>query len=237
MASNVSKNEVENIIKLWGAHRYASASDIACLTNPYRSPPTCKRIYPWPKYNGLKLKQSQIVNACLAHPDKTAAWIATEMGHGDRTVVNAVSKAIVLGHMDQGDILVQDGATVAKPKSESIATGIKHTPDGLYGDAIDGADIYASEIEQMMYPGTSTVGTEGRHDDEGKARYDLIAPELLDQVAQVLEYGAGKYEDRDWEKGSRWGRHFANVLNFILTYITRHYLSPSNVYMFTPNPQ
>ena len=34
--------------------------------------------------------------------------------------------------------------------------------------------------------------SEGRKDDAGKARHDLIPPELPHAVAQVLAFGAGK---------------------------------------------
>jgi hypothetical protein len=45
--------------------------------------------------------------------------------------------------------------------------------------------------------------------DEGKAPYDLIAPELLESVAKVLKFGADKYGVRNWEKGMSYGRVFA----------------------------
>lgn len=48
--------------------------------------------------------------------------------------------------------------------------------------------------------------------DTGKPRYDLMPQEFLDGVAEVLTYGANKYEDRNWEKGMRWGRPFAALM-------------------------
>lgn len=56
------------------------------------------------------------------------------------------------------------------------------------------------------------VSTEGRKDDSGKARHDLIPPELPDAVAQVLAFGASKYGERNWEKGMNWGRPFAALM-------------------------
>lgn len=53
---------------------------------------------------------------------------------------------------------------------------------------------------------------EGRKDDNGKARHDLIPPELPDSVAQVLAFGAVKYGERNWEKGMSWGRPFAALM-------------------------
>jgi len=49
----------------------------------------------------------------------------------------------------------------------------------------------------------------GRKDDGGKAPYHLIAPELLEEVAKVLEFGARKYAPRNWEAGMSWGRVFS----------------------------
>lgn len=50
---------------------------------------------------------------------------------------------------------------------------------------------------------------EGRKDDGGKPRMDLIPPEALYALGRVLEYGAAKYADRNWEKGFAWGRSVA----------------------------
>jgi hypothetical protein len=52
----------------------------------------------------------------------------------------------------------------------------------------------------------------GRKDDGGKARHDLIPPELPDAVARVLAFGAAKYGERNWEKGMSWGRPFAALM-------------------------
>lgn len=45
--------------------------------------------------------------------------------------------------------------------------------------------------------------------DQEKPRYDLLPPELLNAVAEILGYGARKYADRNWEKGMSWGRVFS----------------------------
>ena len=47
---------------------------------------------------------------------------------------------------------------------------------------------------------------EGIKHDQGKPRMDLIPPEMLEEVAKVLTFGANKYSDRNWEKGLDWGR-------------------------------
>lgn len=47
---------------------------------------------------------------------------------------------------------------------------------------------------------------EGRKDDIGKERFDLLPWDAVRDVAGVLEYGARKYADRNWERGMAWGR-------------------------------
>lgn len=40
-------------------------------------------------------------------------------------------------------------------------------------------------------------------------RYDLIPPEAMDALAAVYGAGADKYDDRNWERGYRYGLSFA----------------------------
>jgi len=47
---------------------------------------------------------------------------------------------------------------------------------------------------------------EGRKNDQGKLRYDLIPPHPLEKLAQVYTIGANKYGDHNWRKGMAWGR-------------------------------
>lgn len=60
--------------------------------------------------------------------------------------------------------------------------------------------------------------TEGRKDDTGKLRYDLIPPRPLDKLAEVYTIGAKKYADRNWEKGISWGRIFAAMMRHAWAY-------------------
>jgi hypothetical protein len=49
----------------------------------------------------------------------------------------------------------------------------------------------------------------GRKDDQGKLPYDLIAPEFLEATAEILKFGAAKYEPRNWEDGMAWSRPYS----------------------------
>ena len=53
---------------------------------------------------------------------------------------------------------------------------------------------------------------EGRKDDSGKIRLELIPSELLFAVGDILTFGAEKYDDRNWEKGMSWGRVYGALM-------------------------
>lgn len=56
------------------------------------------------------------------------------------------------------------------------------------------------------------VNLDGRKDDAGKERIELVPPELVFAVARILTFGAAKYTDRNWEKGMSWGRVFGALM-------------------------
>lgn len=57
-----------------------------------------------------------------------------------------------------------------------------------------------------------TEPTGGVKEDARKLRYDLIPPFAMERFAEVWTIGAGKYGDRNWEKGISWGRIFAALM-------------------------
>lgn len=56
---------------------------------------------------------------------------------------------------------------------------------------------------EMKDSGVRRESTTGAVRDraKGKGRFDLISPEFLQRLANVMEKGALKYDDRNWEKG------------------------------------
>ena len=54
--------------------------------------------------------------------------------------------------------------------------------------------------------------TEGRKDDAGKPRHELIPPEAVEALADVLTFGATKYGDRNWERGMAWSRVYGAAM-------------------------
>ena len=53
---------------------------------------------------------------------------------------------------------------------------------------------------------------EGRKNDTGKLRFDLLPVRALEQVAEIYTYGATKYDDNNWRRGLQWGRVFGALM-------------------------
>ena len=58
----------------------------------------------------------------------------------------------------------------------------------------------------------SSENGEAKKDDIGKPRYDLVPVQPMDALAKLYGVGADKYGERNWEKGTNWGRFFAAML-------------------------
>lgn len=61
--------------------------------------------------------------------------------------------------------------------------------------------------------------TQGRKDDAAKPRADLLPPDALLAVAEVMTGGAAKYGDRNWEQGMAWGRLVGAALRHLLAWM------------------
>ena len=53
---------------------------------------------------------------------------------------------------------------------------------------------------------------EGKKFDEDKLPWHLLPPDAVEEIVKVLHFGAGKYGDRNWEKGMAWHRPFAALM-------------------------
>lgn len=64
------------------------------------------------------------------------------------------------------------------------------------------AECKESEVSRSVHKAGVEFFTGAVRDQaEGKGRYDLISPIALRRLAIVLEKGAKKYRERNWEKG------------------------------------
>jgi len=51
--------------------------------------------------------------------------------------------------------------------------------------------------------------------DTDKSRFDLIPPEALFALSEILTLGEKKYSGRNWEQGMDWGRVFAGIMRHL----------------------
>lgn len=56
---------------------------------------------------------------------------------------------------------------------------------------------------------------EGRKDDTGKDPWHLIPWDSIRCIVKILEFGAKKYSDRNWENGMMWSRPFSACIRHL----------------------
>jgi hypothetical protein len=56
------------------------------------------------------------------------------------------------------------------------------------------------------------VYVEAVKNDAGKLPWHLLPSDAIDGVLEVLQYGAAKYGERNWERGMEWSRPFSALM-------------------------
>lgn len=51
-----------------------------------------------------------------------------------------------------------------------------------------------------------------------KPRLELVPWAAISDIAEVLTFGAAKYDDNNWCRGARWGRYFAALLRHLFAW-------------------
>ena len=54
--------------------------------------------------------------------------------------------------------------------------------------------------------------------DSAKARFDLIPPAPLEELAKLYALGAAKYGEGNWMGGMEWGRPYAALLRHVMAW-------------------
>lgn len=62
---------------------------------------------------------------------------------------------------------------------------------------------------------TSTSNTEGVKHDANKLPHHLLPLDAIEEFSAILQFGAAKYGDRNWEKGMAWSRVFAALMRHL----------------------
>ena len=66
----------------------------------------------------------------------------------------------------------------------------------------------------------STTIEQGIKHDEGKVRLELLPLAAVEEIGKVFTFGAGKYSDRNWEKGILYSRVFGALLRHLFHWWT-----------------
>lgn len=61
----------------------------------------------------------------------------------------------------------------------------------------------------------------GLHYDKGKLRVDLVPPEAIEAIAEIMTYGCKKYAERNWEEGIRFSRVYGSLFRHLLKWFRR----------------
>ena len=91
-----------------------------------------------------------------------------------------------------------------KPSISTTVTGesILFVPKGMSYEGKRGPIIVRS-------------GNEAKKSDKGKTPVELVPPQFVGMVAQVLGHGAVKYGRWNWTKGLHWSRTYAATLRHL----------------------
>ena len=57
---------------------------------------------------------------------------------------------------------------------------------------------------------------------DGKGRYDLISPIMIERLAKLLQRGAEKYNDRNWEKGMPLSVYLDSGMRHLFKFLEGH---------------
>ena len=63
-------------------------------------------------------------------------------------------------------------------------------------------------------PGESRKSAESA----SKPRLDLLPTAAMEAIAEVLTFGAAKYDDNNWCRGARWGRYYSALLRHLFAW-------------------
>ena len=63
-----------------------------------------------------------------------------------------------------------------------------------------------------------------------KPRFDLVPWTAIEEIAQVLTFGAKKYDDNNWRRGARWGRYFRALCSHVFAWWRGENLDPETGY-------
>ena len=64
--------------------------------------------------------------------------------------------------------------------------------------------------------------------DAGKLPYHLVPWDAMDCIVKVLQFGAAKYGERNWEQGGHWLRNFSALIRHVSAWVQGEDLDPES---------
>jgi len=64
--------------------------------------------------------------------------------------------------------------------------------------------------------------------NEGKLPMHLVPPSTLKALASVLQYGANKYSERNWEKGANYSVPYASLMRHLMAFWSGETFDPES---------
>ena len=93
--------------------------------------------------------------------------------------------------------------------AEAVGVSIKYVDKMI---ATISSPNWREEVPKRAVEVLADVGLEFVKADDAKTRYDLLPPELLEETAKVLTFGAQKYSAHNWAQGASWSRYFSAMM-------------------------
>jgi hypothetical protein len=106
------------------------------------------------------------------------------------------------------------------PREKMGWTQVPHSSEGSSA-AVSASSVSASGSEVRIVD-PQTGGTKGSK----LARFDLIPGEFETALAEHYGRGARKYEDRNWERGYKWGLSYAALRRHLAAWVAGESLDP-----------
>jgi hypothetical protein len=143
----------------------------------------------------------------------------------------------VLVLMSDEDGVARPG-DVAKPAPLAAAEFSRRAGDDL-GIATEGdvTDLYVDGrfVTYQDNPLRHTFSSGGIKDNRGKPRVDLLPSKPLLAIAEVLGFGAQKYQPHNWRRGLPWGDTYASLQRHLLSWNAAEDLDPESKFSHLSN--
>lgn len=83
-------------------------------------------------------------------------------------------------------------------------------------------------LQEAIDKANEWKGKEAIKHDQAKPRMELLSSVALQRTAQVMTFGAEKYESHNWRKGFNWSRLYGAAMRHLLAHMDGENLDPES---------